>query len=410
MPLAPFSVKAKTFFQRDPAEDKFFTLLEGSVRSGKTWAMMVKILSLNFYKVRGQRVLIGNSKESIRRNVLVDLATFVGKKNYRINMQSGQMWLYGVEWLVIGVSNEGSERAIRGMTAGIIVWDEVTQAPKNVFDMAMSRLSPEGARFYGTTNPGTPYHYLLTDYLEHKDFIQRVERIKFNLEDNLSLSEETRQRFRSMFHGVFYQRNILGLWVIAEGAIYRDSMSDELFYDDDTRPIGLLGSGGYVDRFVPIDYGTANQTVFLDVIDDGKTYWVNDEWVWDSRVENLQKTDKQYADELEEWLTDKRGALVIVDPSAASFKVEMTQRGIYHCDAVNDVLDGIRTVSSLLAQRKIRIHKRCTMLTMQLQSYSWDEKAAKRGEEKPLKENDHTVDAIRYGMHTRVPEWRIAGL
>lgn len=239
MPLAPFSPKAKKFFQRDPKDDKFFTLLEGSIRSGKTWAMMVKILSLTFYKVGGQRVLIGNSKESIR-------------------------------------------------------------------------------------------------------------------------------------------------------------------------PIGLLGSGGYVDRFVPIDYGTANQTVFLDVIDDGNTYWVNDEWVWDSRVENLQKTDKQYADELEEWLADKRGALVIVDPSAASFKVEMTQRGIYHCDAVNDVLDGIRTVSSLLAQRKIKIHKRCTILTMQLQSYSWDEKAAKRGEEKPLKENDHTVDAIRYGMHTRVPDWRIA--
>jgi PBSX family phage terminase large subunit len=405
--LAPFSPKAKAFFKRNPAEDKFFTLLEGSVRSGKTWAMMVKILTLNKYKVGGQRVLIGNSKEAVRRNVLVDLATFVGKKNFRLNMNSGQLWIYGVEWLVVGVNNEGSERAIRGMTAGIIVWDEVTLAPKNVFDMAMSRLSPEGSRFYGTTNPDNPYHYLLTDYLENKDFAHQVERIPFTLEDNYSLSEATRQRYRTMYKGVFYLRYILGKWVIAEGAIYKDALSDETYYDDDSRPIGLLGQGGYVDRIIPIDYGTANQTVFLDVIDDGTIYWVNDEYVWDSRKENRQKTNAEYAEDLKNWIADKRGANIIIDPSAASFKTDLTAAGIRHMDAINDVLEGIRTVSSLLALRKIRIHKRCANLRKQMETYAWDDKAAKRGEEKPVKAEDHGPDALRYFAQTKVPPWRL---
>jgi PBSX family phage terminase large subunit len=407
--MVPFGKKAKQFICRPPAKDAFINILQGSVRSGKTWAMIPKLLALCKYKVAGQRVIVGVSKQTIYNNILSDLFDFIGERNYTFNRQTGELVLFGVKWLVIGAKDEGSEKYIRGLTVGIAYVDEATLTPESAFKMLVSRLSPEGARLYCTTNPDTPFHYLKVDYIDNEAMRSAgdVWCEHFTLHDNLSLSPATRARYERMYTGVFFKRFILGLWVIAEGVIYRDSLSDDNYYDDASRPVGLLGQGGSVGRYIPIDYGTANQTVFLDVIDDGKTYWVEDEYVWDSRKESLQKTDKQYADDLAQWIANKRGAQIIVDPSAASFKVELTQRGIWHMDAVNDVLDGIRTVSSLLAQRKIRIHKRCKNLDQQLQTYAWDEKAAKLGEEKPIKKNDHGPDGLRYFAQTAVPQWRL---
>ena len=407
--LAPFSPKAKAFFSTPPEQDTFFTLLEGQVRSGKTWAMMVKILVLNKYKVAGQKVLIGNSKETVRRNVLNDLFNFVGKKNYTYNSQTGQLSLYGVPWLVVGVSNEGSERAIRGMTAGVIVWDELTQAPQNVFEMALSRLSPEGSRFYATTNPDSPLHYLMVDWLANPEKQHLITRIAFTLDDNFSMSEAKRSEIRSLFKGVFYQRNILGLWVIAEGAIYRDVLTDEVWFDDTTRPVGLLGQGGHVARYIGVDVGTVNPTVFLDVYDDGQTLWQDREHYYDSRKEMRQKTDSEHADDLIAFIGNSLGAIVVVDPSAASFIAELHKRGIYTKKANNDVLDGIRHFSTMLGNRRYRIHaQNCPHTRDELSVYAWDEKAAARGEEKPIKEADHTADAARYVAKTMIPVWRTA--
>ena len=410
MQLSPFSPKAIDFIDTDPAQDKFFTLLEGSIRSGKTWAMNAKILNkLIRYKVNGIRVLIGNSKASVYNNILRDLFNLVGKKNYRYNQQSGQLWLYGHEWLVIGVSNEGSERAIRGMTAGIIVWDEVTQAPKNVFDMAMSRLSPDGARFYGTTNPDTPLHYLLTDYLENENFNYRVRRIRFSLEDNYSLAEETRSGLRNMYTGLFYRRFILAEWVTGEGAIYRDVLADDVWFTDADRPVGLLGAGGSVARYIGVDYGTSNACVFLDVYDDGKTLWQLREYYWDSRKQFRQKTDQEYADDFEEFLgPNSSNVIVVIDPSAASFKLELQRRGYVVKEAKNDVMEGIRILSSLLALKRYRIHVSCIHTRDEMMAYSWDKKATNRGEEAPVKVADHTCDAARYVPITMLPKWRIA--
>ena len=160
---------------------------------------------------------------------------------------------------------------------------------------------------------------------------------------------------------------------------------------------------------VPIDYGTGNPTVFLQIVDDGDTYWVEREYYYDSKVELTQKTDGQYVSDLIDFLKEYcPGACCVVDPSAASLKAEMSLRGIWHQDAKNEVLDGIRTVANLLAKKKIRIHERCVRLASELQNYSWDKKAGEKGEDKPIKKHDHAPDALRYFCHTCVPEWRTA--
>jgi PBSX family phage terminase large subunit len=408
--MAAFSQKSVDFIRTPPSQDAFMTILQGAVRSSKTWTMIPKtIFGLNTYNVEGDRVIFGKSKETIYNNVLNTIFDFVGPKGYTYNRSNGELWLKGVRWSVVGAKDEGSEQYIRGRTIGLAYGDEITLTPKSFTDMLLSRMSPEGARFYGTTNPDSPYHYIYTDYINDADKLASglVRSIQFTMDDNLSLSSETRKRYEQLYKGVFYQRFIKGLWVIAEGAIYKDVYTEELLYDDDDRPSGLFTRGGNAGMYVPIDYGTSNPTVFLLVIDDGDTYWIDREYYYDSRAVGVQKTDAQYIADLQQFLSMYcLGAEVIVDPSAASFKAEMTQKGIWHCNAKNEVLDGIRTVSTLLGKKKIRIHRRCKMLQTELQTYSWDTKAQTKGEDKPLKEHDHAPDALRYFCETEVPAWR----
>ncbi len=150
--------------------------------------------------------------------------------------------------------------------------------------------------------------------------------------------------------------------------------------------------------------------VFLDIYDDGRQYWVVQEYYWDSEVEMQQKTDAEYADDLLEFLGPQNDARVIIDPSAASFKAEMGNHGIWHTDADNDVNEGIRVTSMVLNQRLVRFCRQTVEKTIQeMQTYAWDTKAAQRGEEKPLKIHDHGPDAFRYFAKSVVPFYRLPG-
>jgi PBSX family phage terminase large subunit len=282
--------------------------------------------------------------------------------------------------------------------------------PQSFFQMLLSRMSPQGARLYGTTNPDSPYHWLKAEYLDNEEL--RASRIlwsdHFTMADNPNLGPRYVESQKRLYTGFFYKRFIEGQWVMAEGAIYKDSWSDELLYDQKDEPINLRHSR-QTQRFIPIDYGTTNPMVFLDVYDDGNTYWVTREYYWDSAVQMRQKTDAEYADDLVEFIGPERNAKVIIDPSAASFKAELTKRGIWHVDADNEVNDGIRLVSMVLNKRMVRFCRQTVKKTTQeLQTYSWDTKAALRGEEKPLKIHDHGADAFRYFAMSEVPQWRLA--
>jgi PBSX family phage terminase large subunit len=428
--LSEFSDKAMRFINTHPADDAPVTILHGSIRSTKTWSMNVKMIAqLNDYNVAGDRVIFGVSKDTIYHNVLNTIFDFVGKGNYKFNRSNGSLMLRTKKanvvtegiWTVVGAKDEGSEKYIRGRTVGVAVGDEVTLTPQSFTNMMLSRMSPDGARFYGTTNPDNPFHYINTEYVSNEEKIKigLVRAIQFNLDDNLSLSQAKRDQYDAMFKGVFHDRMIKGLWVTAEGAVYKDCLSvnndpaicGENEYNDITRPTALSNTGGYTAMLIPIDYGTGNPTVFLLVIDDGETYWVDREYYWDSRAELRQKTDKEYVNDLKDFIAQyaPEGAECLVDPSAASLKAEMTMNGIWHSNAKNDVVEGIRIVSSLLAQRKIKIHKRCRKLLSELQVYKWDtKKQDKTGEDEVLKQHDHAPDALRYFCLTRVPSWRVS--
>lgn len=410
-----FGTKATNFIRRHPSLDRKYTLLEGSVRSSKTFAVDAKLIVwLCSYQVDGKRIIVGTTKAKVYKNILLDVFSVVGKDHYSYNHTTGELWLYGAQWFVIGANDEASYKQILGMTVGIAVCDEWVEFPRSFTMQLFLRLSPTGARLYATTNPGTPQHYLYTEVIHGKEFQPDLEVIHFTLNDNPNIAPDTKRQIIASQTGVYYQRYILGLWVVAEGAIYKDAWHDRLLYNEATRPVGLYGAGGFVDHVIAVDYGTTNPCVFHELIDDGTGAWLDREYYWDSVKEMRQKTDAEYADDLQAFMgrtriSSRPNPRIVIDPSAASFKVELIKRGLWVVDADNDVENGIRRMASLMAQGLFRVHEECTEFRREVAIYEWDRDAAlDKGVEKPIKTNDHTMDADRYGLADLFPEWRLA--
>ena len=293
--------------------------------------------------------------------------------------------------------------------------------PESFVNQATGRCSVKGSKFWFNCNPAGPMHWFKVGWIdraigfigqrragelqEKGQEVKRLLYLHFTMDDNLSLDEEIKERYRSMYTGVFFLRYIRGLWAVAEGLIYTMFTKSNI-YNDETRPKGLE----YLSvRTVTLDYGTTNPCVYLDIYDDRDIIWVDREYRWDSRVEKVQKTDSQYGDDMVEFMGSNPDLMadIIADPSAVSFITELRGRGYVVKPAENDVEDGIRAVSSMLYRGKIRIHERCTGLITEMRSYVWDDKARERGEEKPVKQMDHGPDALRYYIFTKLPEWRI---
>lgn len=432
MPIfKPFGKKAHDFIKRAPELDKKYTLLEGSVRSSKTFAIDAKLIyRLCSYKVAGKRVICGATKQTVYKNMLLDIFQVVGKKNYSYNRASGELWLFGVQWFIIGARDEASYKNILGMTIGIALCDEWTEFPRSFTMQLFLRLSPPGARLYATTNPGTPQHYLFTEVIHNENFAPDLEVIHFTLEDNPNIEKKTKKQIIASQKGVYYQRYILGLWVVAEGAIYKDAWNDDLLYTHDLmnpvsildsegnahevakRPLSLYGAGGFGRHIIAIDHGTHNPCTFLEFFDDGDTAWIDREYYWDSVKEMKQKTNSEYADDLAEFIANSRviginNPTIVVDPSAAGFKIELVQRGYNVVDANNSVLDGIHRTSEVMACKALRTNEECVNERRETGLYAWDKKGSEKGDERPLKVNDHTQDAKRYGVMELFPEWRM---
>ena len=412
--IKPFGRKAHNFVMRPPQQDKRYTVLVGSVRSSKTFALDAKtIVQLSRYPLQtsAKRLMLGTTKQSLYRNVLLDLFSIVGRSNFSYNQSTGELWLFGKQWFCMGAKDEASYRQILGMTVGLSVADEVVEYPKSFLAQLFLRMSPEGARFYGSTNPSNPYCYLKAEVIDNPDFAADLEVLNFTLDDNPNISPRAKAAIIASQTGTFRLRYILGQWTLSEGSIYKDAWDSEAnTCTNKTQPIGLTGAGGYVDRWYAVDQGVDHPQVTFEFYDDGTTVWVTREDIWDSKVTGQQRTDSQYALALEKFM-DGRKWQVIVPPEAASYKAELSSRGFWVTDADNAAVEGIHTVSTLLHTRRLIVNRDgCPRLCRRIPEYAWDDKAARVGDEQPKKVNDDECDALRYGVHGKIPSWRVAGV
>lgn len=391
-------------------------IADGAIRSGKTLAMSLSFVLWAMHGFDGQNfAMCGKTVGSFRRNVLPGLKQMLPGRGYRVEDKRADnlvMISRGTQtncFYIFGGQDERSQDLIQGVTLAGVLLDEVALMPESFVNQATGRCSVPGSKFWLNCNPAGPMHWFKVQWIDKRQEKELLY-LHFTMEDNLSLTEEIKARYRAMYAGVFYLRYIKGLWALAEGLIYT-MLTDGNLYTEEDFPPHVVNTGA---RTVAVDYGTANPCVFLDIFDDGETLWVHREWRWDSRSTEAQrsgepqKTDAQYGDAMAEFMGSRpeEQCTVVVDPSAASFIQELRSRGFYVRAAENDVLDGIRVVSALLSRGRIKINRACKGLIGEMQSYVWDEKAAERGEEKPVKQKDHGPDALRYYCNTILPKWR----
>lgn len=404
--------------ENSPVKDYDGIIADGAIRSGKTVSMSLSFVFWAMDSFNGENfIMAGKTINSFRRNVLVNLINMLRSRGYNCihhlsgetpNMLEVTRKSVTNYFYIFGGKDEGSQDLVQGITAAGAFFDEVALMPESFVNQATGRCSVEGSKFWFNCNPGGPLHWFKTNWID-KCREKKLVYLHFTMEDNLSLSENVKERYRSMYAGVFYLRYIKGLWKTAEGLIYT-MFTNENMYDQLEERIKYISS-----KSISVDYGTTNPCVFYEIWDDGQILWVEKEYRWDSRSEearrslNSQKTDAQYADDMSAFMGSRPEELcmIIVDPSAASFIQELRSRGWVVKEANNDVLDGIRKTGALFAKRQIRINRnRCKGLIGELQSYVWDDKAAEKGEEKPVKQLDHGPDAIRYKVNS-LPNWRI---
>lgn len=426
----PFSKKQRKVLnwwtETSPVKDYDGIIADGAIRSGKTVSMSLSFVFWAMCTFNGQNfAMCGKTIGSFRRNVLFWLKLMLRSRGFKVEdhradnlvvVSRGSVENY---FYIFGGKDERSQDLIQGITLAGVFFDEVALMPESFVNQATGRCSVEGSKYWFNCNPDGPYHWFKVNWIDKaigylgkiktaeirkkaeregkKADLKRILYVHFTMDDNLSLSEKIKERYRSMYSGVFYKRYILGLWCMAEGIIY-----DMFDVEKHVKPIRTFFQQLIsTNRYVSVDYGTQNATAFLlwNKGIDGRWYCVR-EYYYSGRDIGTQKTDAEYADDLKSWLEDTRIKAVIVDPAAASFIAELRKRGYKVLKAKNDVEDGIRLVGTLLNQGKIIFSESCVNTIKEFASYIWDAKAAERGEDKPIKQHDHAMDAVRYFCYT----------
>lgn len=368
-------------------------ICDGAVRSGKTMCMGLSFVLWAFYQFHGQTfAFCGKTIRSLKRNVVRPLMEWlqdagfsckaVWSENYldiRLGKQRNRFYLFGGK-------DEGSCALIQGMTLAGVLLDEVVLMPRSFVEQALARCSVENAKFWFNCNPESPSHWFYREWILQAER-KRARYFHFTMEDNPALSPQVRRRYEQLYSGTFYQRFILGQWTAAQGLVY-PFMTVEQLCD--------VPSGPAQRYVISCDYGTVNPSSFGLWGKYGEVWYRVEEYYYDSRQVGSSRTDEEHYEALEQLAAGREIDCVVADPSAASFLTLIRRHGRFRTvPACNQVVDGIRQVSSALRQGQIRICRGCVHSMREFSLYRWQE-----GRDAPVKENDHAMDDIRYFVAT----------
>lgn len=376
-----------------------WNIAHGSVRSGKTVGTLFRFMQAVAECPDSQIFMVGHSSETIYQNAIRLLLESDNLAMFRpfCSWQSGKRQLKFLDKTIntLGAKDEGAIGSFQGKTFSLVYCDEMTLYPESIIDMIDTRLSMPHSMGFASMNPSHPTHKI-------KQWIDKAEKgdpnyysLHFTLDDNPYVSESYKQRIRDSLSGLFYKRNYLGLWCLAEGAIFD-------FFD---REIHVLRRPPCAAEYwvAGIDYGSVNPfaCVLIGVssgkyTQTGRRWWVEKEYYYDPKVIGRQKVNAEFARDVQEFLEPYAVKALYIDPSAAAMKEELRRLNIHTVDGNNDVENGIQMMTREMKEGNFYICSECTNTIREIESYVWDSKAAQRGYDEPLKKNDHSVDAIRY--------------
>ena len=368
-------------------------ICDGAIRTGKTAVMMLTFVDDAMRRYDNQRFgICGKTVDSTVKNIIMPyLGLAYAQEKYKIQWRRSDKLLVVSQgkrtnyFEVFGGKDESSFMLIQGRTLAGVLLDEVALQPRSFVEQALARCSVADSKLWFNCNPDSPQHWFYLEWVCQPQKHNAI-RLHFRLEDNPALDQKIIERYKSLYTGVFYQRYILGEWVIAEGLVYdfgEDNITDE-------QPQGA-------EYYISVDYGTLNPfSAGLWSVTGGKAVRIK-EYYHDGRKTQKQLTDEEYCDAIEKLAEGYDIKRVIVDPSAASFIAALRKRNFHTQQANNDVKDGIRRTAVYLRDGNIKIHRSCADAIREFGLYRWDEKAT---EDKVIKENDHAMDDIRYFCNT----------
>ena len=366
-------------------------ICDGAVRSGKTLSMSLGfVLWASASFDGGAFAICGKTVTSLRRNVITPLLPMLRDYGFTCIEKVSRSYIdltflgHTNRFYLFGGRDEGSAALIQGMTLSGVFLDEAALMPRSFVEQALARCSVSGSKMWFNCNPDNPAHWFYTEWIKKAEEKHALY-IHFTMDDNPSLSDALKQRYKRLYSGAFYDRFVLGKWTASQGVVYPMFSEKKHVYSGDVE----------CERFViSCDYGTVNPSSFgLWGLSDGVWYRLS-EYYYASKREGVSRTDEEHYAALERLAGGREISRVIVDPSAASFIECIRRHGRFRVvKADNDVITGIRNVSTALSENRLRFHESCRDIIREFHLYSWNEKT---GTDAPIKENDHAMDDMRY--------------
>lgn len=390
----PLSPKQFEFIVHSTAK---WNIAHGSVRTGKTIAASYRFLQAASSCPDSQIYIVGHTFDTAYRNVVRPILEAKELSLFRpyCNWSGKKLHFRDKTITVLGAKDEGAVGNFQGLTMSLVYCDEMTLYPDSIIDMIDSRLSLSHSMGIATCNPSHPGHKIKkwVDMAEAGN--SRYYQLHWTLEDNPYVDKEYKQRLKESTTGLFYKRNYLGLWCMAEGAIFD-------FFD---RSIHCVSKPPRAAEYwiAGIDYGVSNAfaCVLIGVntgkyTQSGKCMWVEKEYYWDCKARGRQKINSEFANDIQAFIEPYAVKQLYIDPSALSMKLELQRRGLHVVEANNDVLPGIEMMTSEMGNGNLFVCSECTNLIKEIENYVWDESKSRQGEDAPKKKGDHAVDALRY--------------
>ena len=366
-------------------------ICDGAVRSGKTLSMSLGFMLWACGSFDGGAFAIcGKTITSLRRNVITPIMPLLKDYGFIVSEKVSRNYidltLLGRtnRFYLFGGKDEGSASLIQGMTLSGVFFDEVALMPRSFVEQALARCSVAGSKMWFNCNPDNPSHWFYNEWIKKAEE-KRALYIHFTMDDNPSLTQELKNRYKRLYSGTFYDRFVLGKWTASEGVIYPMFDEKKHVYRGDVE----------CERYViSCDYGTVNPSSFgLWGLCGGIWHRVR-EYYYSSKRTGISRTDEEHYAALVELAGSCKISKVIVDPSAASFIECIRRHGRFRVvKADNDVVTGIRHVGTALRQGKLRFHESCRDILREFRLYRWSDKS---GTDAPIKENDHAMDDMRY--------------
>ena len=393
---------AMTWWNRPGLKSFDAILCDGAVRSGKTLSMVAGFFLWSMASFDGQVFgICGKTISSLRRNVVIHLKDWLGdvleftesysQNKLTVTDRRGRQNTY----YLFGGQDESAYALIQGITLAGVLLDEVVLMPRSFVEQACARCSVTGSKLWFNCNPASPGHWFYREWV-CKAGKKNVLRLHFTMDDNPGLDPKVRQRYASLYDGLFYRRFVLGQWCAAQGLVYA--------FDPEKHITRDIPEGGRY--YISVDYGTQNPfSAGLWCVSGGRAVRVR-EYYYCGRDTGKLHTDEQYYQALEALAGDKPVEKIIVDPSAASLIATIRSHGRFSVrKARNDVLPGIRRVSELLRSGVLQFTPECKDSIREFSLYTWEEDT-----DRPRKQDDHAMDDIRYFCATVLRrEKRLAG-